>query len=40
MFNDDLSQPETWKSGFCEKCLKEIYEEDQRDGERDERGND
>ena len=37
MFYHDESKPENWRSGFCEHCLKEIYEEDQADGRRDER---
>jgi len=28
----------TWYYDFCEDCLKKIHAEDERDGERDERG--
>lgn len=36
MFN--CGYPGSWARDFCPDCLKEIWGEDQRDGERDERG--
>jgi len=36
----DQQDHSTWKRNFCPDCLKQIHEEDRRDGERDERGND
>lgn len=38
MFNCDYDG--SWVRDFCQDCLREVFEENKRDGERDERGQD
>lgn len=35
-----VNNPNNWLlKDFCDDCMREVFEEDRRDGERDERGN-
>ena len=36
-----VKNPNNWLlKDFCDDCMREVFEEDRRDGERDERGSD